>query len=116
MNKDNKNNDNQDSLKKKKLRVAFYIRVSKEDQAEMYWPNLQRNSLDWLLKWREYDLEFAWEEYVYKDLWKSWSKRTKDRPWLKRLFKDLKYWNDTFWQKVKPCDILSQMGIKCKKY
>lgn len=88
---------------KKKLRVAFYIRVSKEDQKEMYWPKLQLASLRWLLKGREYDLEFAWEEYIYKDLAKSWSLKIDDRPWMKKLFNDLKYW--------KPFDIVAVYKI-----
>jgi len=76
---------------KKKLKVALYIRLSTDDQKEMYWEDLQLASLEWLLKSREYDLELAWPQYIYKDLWVSGSLKIEDRPWLNRLFNDLKY-------------------------
>lgn len=97
------NEENLPSEKKKKLKVAFYIRVSKEDQKEMYWPDLQLSSLHWMIKARSYDLEFAWEKYIYKDLWKSWSLKPKNRPWMKKMFNDFKYW--------KPFDIVAVYRI-----
>ncbi|NVP18062.1 recombinase family protein [Candidatus Gracilibacteria bacterium] len=96
-------NENNKIPAKKKLRVAFYIRVSKEDQKEMYGPKLQLASLRGLLKGREYDLEFAGEEYIYKDLAKSGSLKIDDRPGMKKLFNDLKY--------GKPFDIVAVYKI-----
>ena len=93
------NENNPSSEKKKKLKVAFYIRISTEDQKEMYGEALQLASLEWLLKSREYDLEFAWKESIHKALWASGSIEIKDRPWMNRLFNDLKYW--------KPFDIVA---------
>jgi len=86
------NENNPSSEKKKKLKVAFYIRLSTEDQKEMYGEALQLASLEWLLKSREYDLEFAWKEYIYKDLKVSGSLKIEDRPWMKQMFNDLQYW------------------------
>lgn len=77
---------------KKKLKVAFYLRISTEDQKEMYGISLQLESLKNLLKSREYDLEFAWDRYIYKDENISWSLKIEDRPAMKRLFADLSFW------------------------
>ncbi len=84
---------------KKKLRVAFYLRISTEDQKEMYWIPLQLASLKWILETRHYDFQFAWDKYIYQDINISWSLKIEDRPWMKRLFQDLQYW--------KPFDVVA---------
>ena len=52
---------------KKPLRVALYIRVSTEEQAEKYGFDLQETSLRALILSKPNDLVFAGEKHIYKD-------------------------------------------------
>ena len=52
---------------KVKKKVALYIRVSTEEQVEMYGVDLQRSSLMGLIASKGNNLEFAGDQYVYID-------------------------------------------------
>lgn len=80
-----------DSLKPKK--VAFYIRVSTEEQAEKFGSDAQRSALDSLVK-TKYDsktgqpsMVFAGDDFVYQDEI-SGTVKINERPQFRRLIED----------------------------
>lgn len=69
-------------------RVAFYIRVSTEDQADKFGPDAQRTALDALLKSKvNMSFVFAGEVHVYKDDI-SGTVKIQERPGFRRLMED----------------------------
>jgi site-specific DNA recombinase len=78
------------------VRVAFYIRVSTEEQADKYGPDLQRKALDALITSRgqfrndESGLVFAGDRYVYTDDI-SGTSELHERPGFARLQEDILY-------------------------
>lgn len=72
-------------------KVAFYIRVSTEDQAEKFGVVLQKESLLALCRSRGDLLEFAGEEYVYVDDGISGTIDINDRPAFARLKEAILY-------------------------
>jgi site-specific DNA recombinase len=74
---------------KVKKKVALYIRVSTEEQVEMYGVDLQRSSLMGLIASKSQELEFAGEEYVYVDEGVSGSIPPEERPEFRRLMEDI---------------------------
>jgi len=76
----------------KKLRVALYVRVSTDEQAEMFWEELQLTSMKKYIEARQ-DLELAWEEHIYKDIAVSGATDVEERDGLSQLFYDLTYSN-----------------------
>lgn len=76
-------------------RVAFYLRVSTEEQADKYGFLLQRDKMERLLSTKEDYRELAWEEYVYQeDI--SGTTEISARVELSRLFDDLQFAKDNW--------------------
>lgn len=80
---------NMDGIPRK---VAFYIRVSTDDQADKYGPDLQRSALEALLKTKinkngQPAFIFAGEHYVYQDDI-SGTVKLQERPGFKKLIED----------------------------
>lgn len=77
-------------------RVAFYIRVSTDEQGEKFGPDAQREALNALLKTKMNTrsglplFAFAGEAFVYKDDISGTTKIT-ERPGFKRLMEDYLY-------------------------
>jgi len=82
-----------------KLRVAIYIRVSTDEQAEMFGEALQLNKAMSFIEARS-DLELAGDQYIYRDIAVSGADPIDERSELTRLFDDLEYSTD------KPFDIV----------
>jgi len=76
---------------KKKLRAAIYVRVSSKEQAEMFGPDYQLNTIMAYIQARWYDIELAGDEYIYKDTPISWITPIDERPELGRMMSDLEY-------------------------
>ena len=80
---------------KKQLRVAFYIRVSTDDQVEKFGIPLQRSSIEALIKSKgKLDdgtdaMVLAGEQYIYIDEGISGTKEYRDRPAFARLIEDI---------------------------
>lgn len=74
---------------KVKKKVALYIRVSTEEQVEMYGVDLQRSSLMGLIASKGNNLEFAGEQYVYIDEGVSGTTEPEERPEFRRLLEDI---------------------------
>lgn len=72
-----------------KQRVALYIRVSTEEQAEKYGPDLQRNALEALIKSKPNDFILADGRYIYIDEGVSGTVRLDERPAFSRLKEDI---------------------------
>jgi len=80
----------------RQLRVAFYLRVSSDDQVEKYGLPMQRGALEGLLKSKGTlkdgitpAMVFAGENYVYQDEGVSGTKTIDERPAFVRLKEDL---------------------------
>lgn len=86
--------------KQKPLRAALYIRVSSKEQADMYWEDLQRESIMNHIKHYSEKIEFAWEQYVYIDSAVSGADEIDDRSALPQLFDDIENTSD------KPFDVV----------
>jgi site-specific DNA recombinase len=78
------------------LRVAYYIRVSTEDQADRYGPAVQKNSLDAIVASRGVledgvtpAMQLAGEDYIYTDNGISGTLPLEERPAFARLQEDL---------------------------
>lgn len=95
------------------LRVAFYIRVSTEEQVEKYGPDLQKSALEGLLhsKGKLDDgrdkLVFAGERYIYKDEGISGTIPLDERPAFAQLKEDLLYAPE----EQKPFDLIAVYKI-----
>ncbi len=95
------------------LRVALYIRVSTEEQAERYGPNLQKDSLLGLIRSRgklankKDVLELAGEQYIYMDDGVSGTTNPDERPAFSKLKEDVLHAPDG----VKPFDIVAVYKI-----
>lgn len=74
---------------KQKKKVALYIRVSTDEQAEMFGVDLQRSALMGLIQSKGGEYEFAGEDYVYIDEGVSGSDEPEERPEFKRLKEDI---------------------------
>ena len=79
-------NENKDNKEKKK--VALYIRVSTDEQAEMYGVDLQRNALMGLIASKVNEYEFAGSQHVYIDEGESGTLEPEDRPAFRALLED----------------------------
>ena len=74
---------------KRKKKVALYIRVSTDEQVDMYGVDLQRSSLMGLIASKGQNLEFAGEQYVYIDEGVSGTLEPEERPAFRRLLEDI---------------------------
>ncbi len=74
---------------KRKKKVALYIRVSTEEQKEMYGIDLQRSALMGLIASKAGDLELAGKEYIYVDEGVSGTIAPEERPAFRRLMEDI---------------------------
>lgn len=72
-----------------KQRVALYIRVSTEEQAEKYGIDLQRNALVSLINSKPNDFVLAGEKYIYIDDGVSGTVKLGERPAFSRLQEDI---------------------------
>ncbi|MEN6378549.1 MAG: recombinase family protein [Methanofastidiosum sp.] len=75
----------------KKKKVALYIRVSTDEQAEMYGVDLQKEALMGLIASKRQTLEFAGDEYVYIDEGVSGTYEPEERPAFRRLMEDISH-------------------------
>ena len=73
----------------KKKKVALYIRVSTEEQVDMYGVDLQKEALMGLIASKRQNLEFAGDEYVYIDEGVSGTYEPEERPAFRRLMEDI---------------------------
>jgi site-specific DNA recombinase len=71
------------------LRVAIYIRVSTEEQAEQYGISMQEKSVTGLIKARPENMVLAGKEYVYIDDGISGTTNLNERPAFARLIEDI---------------------------
>ena len=74
---------------KRKKKVALYIRVSTDEQSEMYGVDLQREALLSLIKSKPNEYEFAGENYIDIDEGKSGTLKPEQRPEFRRLMEDI---------------------------
>lgn len=80
----------EDSPKEMK-KVALYIRVSTDEQAEKYGVELQRTALESLIRSKPDSFVFAGDNYVYIDNGVSGTLKIEDRPAFARLKEDLAF-------------------------
>ncbi len=73
----------------RKKKVALYIRVSTDEQADMYGVDLQRSALMGLIASKGHNLEFAGDQYVYIDEGVSGTVVPAERPAFRRLMEDI---------------------------
>ena len=78
----------------KKKKVALYIRVSTEEQVEMYGVDLQRAALKGLIESKGQTLEFAGEDYIYIDEGISGTLEPTERPAFRALLEDMSRTHD----------------------
>lgn len=90
----------------KKKKVALYIRVSTEEQAEMYGVELQKASLKNLIASKSLIYEFAGNQFVYIDEGISGSTKPEERPAFRRLIEDVSKCGED-----KPFDIVAVYKI-----
>lgn len=79
--------------KDKVVRVAFYTRVSTEEQVrEWYGLDYQKKSLEELIKFKvnQSPVWITDAKWHYSDPWCSWSDL--NRPWFKQMMADAKKW------------------------
>lgn len=74
---------------KNKLRVALYIRVSTDEQADKYGSDLQRSALVALVNSKPNDFVLAGEPYIYLDEGVSGTVMLDERPEFSRLKEDI---------------------------
>lgn len=90
---------------KRKKKVALYIRVSTDEQADMYGIDLQRNALMGLIASKGNEYEFAGEEYVYIDEGVSGTLDPYERDAFPKLIEDITLTDE------KPFDIVAVYKI-----
>jgi len=73
---------------KRKKKVALYIRVSTDEQGEMFGPEAQKASLMALIQSKSEEYEFAGEQYVYQDEI-SGTYPPEERPKFRKLMEDI---------------------------
>jgi site-specific DNA recombinase len=84
----------------KSEKVAIYIRVSTNEQAEDgRWVENQIEKTRKFIDLRKDHVSLAWEEYVFEDLWVSGADPWMTRAWLSKLFAELDYAKKT-WQRM----------------
>jgi site-specific DNA recombinase len=74
---------------KPKQRVALYIRVSTDEQADKYGTDLQENALTGLIASKPNDFVLAGKDYIYIDDGVSGTVKLDERPAFSRLKEDL---------------------------
>ncbi|MDD4381786.1 MAG: recombinase family protein [Candidatus Dojkabacteria bacterium] len=74
---------------KQKKKVALYIRVSTEEQIDMFGVDLQREALLGLIKSKGGEYELAGEEYIYIDEGESGTKEPMERVAFRKLMEDI---------------------------
>lgn len=92
--------DNKEPIPKK--RVAIYLRVSTDDQVEMYWIDHQKSKIQSYIDSRSDHWEIPWDDCYFFDSGVSWATDIDNRPQLKKLFDMLEYAPE--WQK--PFDLV----------
>lgn len=90
---------------KKKKKVALYIRVSTDEQVDMYGIDLQKNALMGLIASKNNEYEFAGKNFVYIDEGESGTKDFIERPAFQQLLKDVSLADE------KPFDIVAVYKI-----
>lgn len=85
-----------------KKKVAVYIRVSSDDQVELYWPDNQKEKILNYIKARGEQRELPIEDDIYFDAWVSGTLEIDKRPALKQLFDKIEYSAET----QKPYDMI----------
>lgn len=79
------------NIKKEVKRVALYVRVSTEEQANN-WTSVKSQKDIWIKYVKDRKDEYILDEtkHIYIDAWYSWAKE--DRPWLNKLLFDASNW------------------------
>ena len=80
-----------DNEEKNKKKIAVYIRVSWEEQIDLYWPDNQREKIFNYINVRSEHWEIPTEDDIYFDGWISWTLEIEKRPALKSLFDKIEY-------------------------
>lgn len=78
-----------ESITKKK--IAVYIRVSSDDQVELYWPDNQKEKILNYINVRSEQREIPTEDDIYFDAWVSGTLEIDKRPALRSLFEKIEF-------------------------
>ena len=82
--------ENEEIVKKRLLRTVFYIRVSSDEQAEKYGPEVQLKAMEAYVQSRPSELVPPTKSLIFRDDGESGAKGVKDRPELARLIQMIK--------------------------